>query len=88
MRRTVEQIERILKKYLELESVHYGFKVKNIVSETISTYDGTYPSIEIFYENFDQFKNSEIKKNLQKDIEGYTGLKYGRDYWLGINLFS
>jgi len=87
MKRTIEQVEKIIKNYLEMENVHYGFKVKKIINETVSTYDGTYPSFEIFYEGFDQYKNSEIRKNIQADIERYTGLKYGSDYWLGINVF-
>lgn len=88
MKRTVDQIEKTLKHYLELDNVHYGYKVVKIINEKVSTYDGTYPSFEIFYEGFNQRTNSELRKTIQSDIEMYTGLKYGRDYWLGINIFD
>ena len=58
----------------------------SIVNETISTYDGTYPSYEIIYESLENKTASEIQKNITKDIENYLGLKHGSDYWLGITL--
>lgn len=79
-----EKVEKIISKFLEQNCVHEGFIVKEIKNETISTYDGVYPSFEIIYESFD--KNShEFINNLTTQIERFTGLKHKKDYWLWIN---
>lgn len=78
-----ERAKNIVKAYLEMDNVHYGFKVKFINEKEISAYDGDYNLIEITYE-----KNTDSTKNLTKDISNdismYTGLKHKRDFWLGI----
>lgn len=86
MRRTIEQVEMTLKNYLELGNVHYGNKLKRINNETISTYDGTYPSFEVIYEGDNRRMNHDIQNEIIKDIERYVGLKHGTDYWLGITM--
>ena len=86
MRRTIEQVEKTLKNYLELDNVHYGNKVTSIINETVSTYDGTYPSFEITYQGITNRMSPELQKNITKDIERYLGLKHGSDYWLGVTI--
>lgn len=86
MKRTIEQVEKTLKNYLELDNVHYGNKLKKINNETVSTYDGTYPSFEVIYEGVTNRMNHEVQNNMIKDIERYLGLKHGTDYWLGITM--
>ena len=86
MKRTIEQVEKQLKSYLSMETVHNGNRVKSVVNETVSTYDGTYPSFEIVYEGVSNRLSPEIQKNLTKEIERYLGLKHGSDYWLGVTI--
>lgn len=86
MKRTIEQVEKQLKSYLSMETVHNGNRVKSVVNETVSTYDGTYPSFEIVYEGVSNRMSPEIQKNLTKEIERYLGLKHGSDYWLGVTI--
>lgn len=86
MKRTIEQVEKQLKSYLTMDTVHNGNKVKSVVNETVSTYDGTYPSFEIVYEGVSNRMSPEIQKNLTKEIERYLGLKHGSDYWLGVTI--
>lgn len=79
----IPQVEKVISRYLEQSSVHSGFKVKKIQNETVSTYDGTYPSFEIIYEGT-QPKFNIAQLELTQGIEKYTGLKNNKDYWIGI----
>lgn len=77
-------VERVILEYLSHDHVHTGFKVKEIKNETISTYDGQYPSFEIIYEG-KQPKYNLTQHELTSEIEKYTGLKKNKDYWIGIS---
>ena len=80
----ISSVEKILSEYLSQHHVHGGFKVKEIKNETVSTYDGQYPSFEIIYEG----KQPQInisRLELTKGIEKYTTLKYNKDYWIGLS---
>ena len=79
----ISSVEKIISTYLNQQHVHGEFKVKEIKNETISTYDGQYPSFEVIYEgkqpNFDMTKLS-----LTEGIQKYTNLRSNVDYWIGI----
>ncbi len=77
-------VEKIILEYLNRGHVHTGFKVKEIKNETVSTYDGQYPSFEVIYEG-KQPKYTISRLELTKEIEKYTTLKYNKDYWIGIS---
>jgi len=83
MLNNVEKVKKVITKFLEQNCVHEGFIVKEIKNDTISTYDGTYPSFELMYEN--TTKNpADVLNNLTTQIERFTGLKHKKDYWLWI----
>ena len=80
----ISSVEKIILGYLNCSHVHTGFKVKEIKNDTISTYDGMYPSFEIIYEG----KQPQITFSsvfLTQEIEKYTTLKNNKDYWIGIS---
>jgi hypothetical protein len=77
-------IEKIILDYLSHSRVHTGFKVKEIKNETVSTYDGLYPSFEIIYEG-KQPEYNIVQLEITQGIEKYTGLKKNKDYWIGIS---
>ena len=81
----IPQVERIISKYLEQPHIHHGFKVKKIQNETISTYDGLFPSFEIIYEGKDPIPSPMSAYEMGREIEKYTGLKYKTHYWLGFS---
>ena len=76
--------ERIILEYLSHSHVHTDFKVKEIKNETISTYDGLYPSFEIIYEG-KQPEYNIVQLEITQGIEKYTGLKKNKDYWIGVS---
>lgn len=80
----VSTVEKVILEYLKHNHVHTGFKVKEIKNETISTYDGQYPSFEIIYEG-KQPKHHMSPLEITSGIEKYTGLKRNKDYWIGIS---
>jgi hypothetical protein len=80
----VESASKIISHYLSYNHVHNGLMVKEIKNETISTYDGLYPSFEIIYEG-KQPKFNIMQLELTLGIEKYTGLKKNKDYWIGIS---
>ena len=77
-------VEKIILDYLNGNHVHGEFKVKEIKNETISTYDGLYPSFEVIYEGKHP-KINVAQLELTLGIEKYTGLKKNKDYWIGIS---
>ena len=76
--------ERIILEYLSHSHVHTDFKVKEIKNETVSTYDGLYPSFEIIYQGKQPLVNI-AQLEITQGIEKYTGLKKNKDYWIGIS---
>jgi hypothetical protein len=80
----IKFVEKVLSHYLTQEHVHTGFKVKKILNETVSTYDGQYPSFEIIYEG-KQPKINIAQLEITQGIEKYTGLKKNKDYWIGVS---
>ena len=77
-------VEKIISEYLNRSHGHTGFKVKEIKNETISTYDGLYPSFEIIYEG-KQPQVNIAQLEITQGIEKYTGLKKNKDYWIGVS---
>lgn len=86
MEKNIEKIRKCIFSVLEIEHIHDNHKVIKIQDETISTYDGTYPSIEIIYESYDNnLWLKELKGKIIFSIEKYTGLRHNTDYWLGLS---
>lgn len=77
-------VEKIISEYLSLNHVHGEFKVKEVRNETVSTYDGLYPSFEVIYEG-KQPKVNMAQLEITLGIDKYTGLKKNKDYWIGIS---
>lgn len=84
MKNSPKKVEKLVKSFLELENVHYGNKIKEIICRRVSTYDGDYPSFTVVYEVKDKKNGIQMRKMLSEDIERYLGMKHGKDYWLGI----
>ena len=86
MRNDINKVKKIILSYLEEDHVHDGFKLIEIVDETISTYDGIYPSIELVYESSgNNLWLRGLRGELISGIEKYTGLRHNTDFWLGIS---
>jgi hypothetical protein len=81
---TTKKIESLIQNYLSMSHIHCGSKVKQIKNETISTYDGLYPSFEIIYEG-KRPKYDITQLEITQGIEKYTTLKNNKDYWIGIS---
>jgi hypothetical protein len=77
-------VEKTILEYLSHNHVHGEYKVKEIKNETISTYDGLYPSFEIIYEGKQPLVQI-AQLQITEGIEKYTGLKKNKDYWIGIS---
>ena len=77
------EIEKVSKNVIASVDVA-GYKVKEIKNETISTYDGLYPSFEIIYEG-KQPQVNIAQLEITLGIDKYTGLKKNKDYWIGIS---
>ena len=83
MKRSTEQIERLVETYLKVDCIH-KIPYKNIKKEIISTYDGEYPSYIIEYDAKDECEVDELYEELIKGMNKYTNLKDGKDYWLSL----
>jgi hypothetical protein len=81
---TTKKIENLIQHYLSMDHIHCGSKVKEIKNETVSTYDGHYPSFEIIYEG-KRPKYDITQLEITQGIEKYTTLKNNKDYWIGIS---
>jgi hypothetical protein len=81
---TTKKIESLIQNYLSMNHIHCGSKVKQIKNETVSTYDGLYPSFEIIYEG-KRPKYDITQLEITQGIEKYTTLKNNKDYWIGIS---
>ena len=86
MAHDIQKVKTIISTYLEQEHVHDGFKLIEMIDETISTYDGTYPSIELIYESSgNNLWLRGLRGQLISGIENYTGLRHNTDFWLGVS---
>jgi hypothetical protein len=77
-----KKVQKVLDSFFELPTVH-PYPVIRIVKEMRSTYDGNYPYFELVYEANNYIHPFDMK-NIIETVTGYTGLKEGRDYWLGV----
>lgn len=82
MKKNSERVEKILDKFFSINTVH-SHSLKKIKKEIRSTYDGNYPYFELTYDASDYNDGNETER-LIESVTGYTGLREGRDYWLGI----
>jgi hypothetical protein len=80
----IPRTQKIISNFLIQNSLHSEKKFK-IRNETITTYDGLYPSFEIIYENVSNIWVIEQRKYLIELIEKYTGLKHNSNFWLGVS---
>lgn len=86
MRNNVDEVKKIVLAVLEIEHIHDNHKILKIVDETISTYDGTYPSIEIIYESSgNNLWLRQLRGEIIQKIEKYTGLRHNTDFWFGVS---
>jgi hypothetical protein len=81
-----KRVLNIVKLFLKSEHTHYGLKVKKIDERIINTYDGEYPLIEITYEKTNVDVEPNICSKISNNIGLYTGLKYKRDFWIGVTV--
>lgn len=77
-----KKVEKILDSFFNHSTVH-SHPVLSIKKEMRSTYDGDYPYFELIYDASDYNNGNEMDK-LIESVTGYTGLREGRDYWLGV----
>jgi hypothetical protein len=83
MKKTPEQVKKLVETYLSTEYVH-KFPIVEITQEVVSTYDGDYPSFVIDYNGSNPNDDDELWNDLVEGIKKYTNLKQGEDYWLGL----
>jgi hypothetical protein len=83
MKKTPEQVKKIVEAYLNTEYIH-KFPIVEITQEVVSTYDGDYPSFIIDYNGSNPNDDDELWDDLVNGIKNYTNLKQGEDYWLGL----
>jgi hypothetical protein len=83
MKKTPEQIKKLVETYLNTGNIH-KFPIVKITQEIISTYDGDYPSFVIDYDGSNTDDDGELWNDLVTGIKQYTNLKQGEDYWLGL----
>jgi hypothetical protein len=83
MKKTPEQVKKIVEVYLNTEYIH-KFPIVEITQEVVSTYDGDYPSFIIDYNGSNPNDDDELWDDLVNGIKNYTNLKQGEDYWLGL----
>jgi hypothetical protein len=82
MKRTPEQIRKIIDTYLYTECVH-KYSVVEVYYEVLSSYDGDCPRFIIRYDAKRNDYDDNFEYDLTKQIEKYTTLRHGRDYVLG-----
>jgi hypothetical protein len=77
-----KKVEKLLDAFFGHTTVH-PYPVIRIIKEMRSTYDGDYPYFELVYE-VNNYNHSFDMENIIESVTGYTGLREGRDYWLGV----
>jgi hypothetical protein len=82
MKRDCKKVENLLDNFFARSTVHPQ-PVLKIIKEVRSTYDGDYPYFELVYDASNYNTGNEMDK-LIESVNGYTGLREGRDYWLGV----
>jgi len=82
MKKDSKKVEKLLDAFFAHSNVHPQ-PVLNIIKEMRSTYDGDYPYFELVYDASNYNDGNEMDK-LIESVTGYTGLREGRDYWLGV----
>jgi len=83
MKKSPEQIKKLVETYLNGEYVH-KFQIVEIIQEVVSTYDGNYPTFIVIYNGSNPEDDAELWSSLVNGIKNYTNLKQGEDYWLGL----
>ena len=81
MKKNTRRVEKLLDAFFEHSTVH-NYPVIKIKKEMRSTYDGDYPFFEIVYNSFD-YKEDHVDVLIEQ-VGKYTGLREGKDYWLGV----
>ena len=82
MKKDSKKVEKLLDAFFARSTVHPQ-PVLNIIKEMRSTYDGDYPYFELVYDATNYNDGNEMDR-LIESVTGYTGLREGRDYWLGV----
>lgn len=81
MKKNSHRVEKILDALFESDTIH-SYPVIRIEKEMRSTYDGDYPYFGLVYDAI-AYKNEHVDE-LIDTVNNYTGLREGRDYWLGV----
>jgi len=81
MKKNNRRVERLLDAFFEHDTVH-NYPVIRIEKEIRSTYDGDYPFFGIVY-NAVECTEGHVDM-LVDQVSKYTGLREGRDYWIGV----
>jgi len=76
------KVQKLLDAFFDQSTVH-PYPLIRIVKEIRSAYDGDYPYFELIYDAENYNGQDEMDK-LIESVTGYTGLREGRDYWLGV----
>jgi hypothetical protein len=82
MRKTPEQVKRLIEAYLNIDGVH-KYPMVEVVSDVITAYDGDCPRFIIRYDAKKSDYDNSDGDDLINRIEKYTTLKHNRDYVLG-----
>lgn len=82
MQKDSKKVEKLLDTFFSNSCVH-SYPVIRIIKEMRSTYDGDYPYFELVYEA-NNYNHPFDMENIIESVTGYTGLREGRDYWLGV----
>jgi hypothetical protein len=82
MKRDSKKVEKLLDSFFNIDHFH-PYPVIRIVKEMRSTYDGDYPYFELVY-SANKYNHPYDIDVIIESITGYTGLREGRDYWLGV----
>ena len=82
MTKDSKKVEKLLDAFFGHDTVH-PYPVIRIIKEIRSTYDGDYPYFELVYAA-NNYNHPFDMENIVESVTGYTGLREGRDYWLGV----
>jgi hypothetical protein len=82
MKKDSKKVEKLLDAFFAINTIHPQ-PVLKIIKEMRSTYDGDYPYFELVY-NANNYNTGNEMDKLIESVTGYTGLREGRDYWLGV----
>jgi hypothetical protein len=82
MRKTPEQVKKLIETYLNIDGVH-KYPIVEISYDILSAYDGDCPRFIIKYDAKKSDYDDTLGYDLTNRIEKFTTLKHNRDYVIG-----